>query len=82
MSKTRIGGPYSYTMCDKTCSLGALFEPRIGSPKSQCLIAKWPKSSASEVERDDGEMPLIFLRGNLMPGARVLDGKNKSRVAW
>ena len=27
------------------------------------------------------KMPLIFLRGNLMPGARVLDGKDKSREA-
>lgn len=65
MSKTRIGGPYSYTMCDKTCSLGALFEPRIGSPKSQCLTAKWPKSSAFEVERDDGENALDILEGQL-----------------
>lgn len=33
-SKIGIGGPFSFIMCDKVCLVGALFDSRVGSPKT------------------------------------------------
>lgn len=65
MSKTGIGGPFSYIMRDKACLLGALFEPRIGSPKSQGQTVIWPQRSPFKVGRAAGENALNIFEGQL-----------------